>query len=142
MGKMTVIFVDDLNMPALETYGAQPPVEILRQWQDHGGWYDRKENVFRTLVDLTWVTAMGPPGGGRNHITPRYMRHYNIVGYTPFDDASMQRIFQTILDWWLRKDDRWQTVAPLCAHCRHGMPRIDHGLRSDTDLDGLGATPA
>ena len=104
MGKTTVIFVDDLNMPALETYGAQPPLEILRQWMDHGGWYDRKENVFRTLVDLTWATAMGPPGGGRNTITPRYMRHYNIIAFSPFDDGSMQRIFQTILDWWLRKE--------------------------------------
>ena len=32
------------------------------------------------------------------------MRHFNIIAYTTFDDASMQRIFQTILDWWLSKE--------------------------------------
>ena len=49
-GKKLVFMVDDLNMPQKEYYGAQPPIEILRMWNDHEGWYNRKELAFNQVI--------------------------------------------------------------------------------------------
>ena len=96
-GTAYVLFVDDLNMPQKEVYGAQPPIELLRQWCDYGGWYDRKERTFRRIVDTVLLAAMGPPGGGRNPISQRLIRHFNVINATPLDDESLHVIFDTIL---------------------------------------------
>ncbi|CAK4166458.1 unnamed protein product [Aphanomyces euteiches] len=100
VGKDGIIFVDDLNMPQIETYGAQPPIELMRQFVDSGGWYDLKEMTWQKIIDTIVVSAMGPPGGGRNTISPRFQRHFNVLCFSEFDDATLVRIFSTIVSWY------------------------------------------
>lgn len=99
LGKKCVFFVDDLNMPAKEVYGAQPPLELIRQWMDHKGWYNLQENTIQEFIDIQFIGAMGPAGGGRSAITTRLLRHFNTISVTSFDDQTLHKIFNTILDW-------------------------------------------
>nr|XP_046272657.1 dynein axonemal heavy chain 3 isoform X2 [Scatophagus argus] len=103
MGKKCVVYVDDLNMPAKEIYGAQPPIELLRQWIDHHHWYDKKDTSRLNIVDVLFLSAMGPPGGGKNDITGRFTRHLNIISIDSFDDETLTKIFSSITDWHFSK---------------------------------------
>lgn len=42
---------------------------------------------------------MGPPGNGRNSISSRYIRHFNVLYVEPYSDSSLAYIFSTIMDW-------------------------------------------
>jgi len=96
-GKKLVILVDDLNMPKKDTFGSQPPLELLRQWVDYGGWYDRGKQAWRYILDIQLITAMGPPGGGRSVISERLQSRFNIINFTFPNDKTVRSIFELIL---------------------------------------------
>jgi len=66
---------------------------------DHKGWYDRtqKEKPFMKIEDIIFITAMGPPGGGRSMISHRMKRHFNCLAYPDLAKESIVMIFKKIL---------------------------------------------
>lgn len=100
-GKRMLFFVDDLNMPALEIYGAQPPNELLRQIIDQGGFYDTSKMFFKNIKDVVFAAACAPPGGGRSEVTPRLIRHFHMVWIPNLSGEVMKRIFTSILSGFL-----------------------------------------
>ncbi|XP_052130864.1 dynein axonemal heavy chain 3 [Frankliniella occidentalis] len=103
MGKQYVLFVDDVSLPMKDTYGAQPPIELLRQWIDHRHWYNLKDTTRIDLVDILFVGAMSPPGGSSNQVTSRFLRHNQIVSIDSFENETLTKMFHSILEWHFAK---------------------------------------
>jgi len=94
--KKCVCFIDDLNMPRQDTFGSQPPLELLRQWMDYEFWYDRQKIVPNYVQDFQLLSAMGKPGGGRAEISNRITSKFHLINYTTPSETNMKRIYETI----------------------------------------------
>ncbi|KAJ9465464.1 Dynein-1-beta heavy chain [Diplonema papillatum] len=92
------LFVDDLNMPALEQFGASPPVELIRQMMGNGGFYDRKYLFWKHVQDVVVVSACGPPEGGRSSVTQRLTRLFHLLQVPNLSEDSMKKIFTAIVN--------------------------------------------
>lgn len=79
------------------------------------------------MVDCQFVSAMGPPGGGRNFVTPRFARHFHHVSICELDNRSMTCIFGTILGTYLKQ-------VPLSSLSEH---RTSRQLQGFADLSTL-----
>uniref|UniRef100_A0ABM5EJD6 Dynein axonemal heavy chain 2 isoform X2 n=1 Tax=Pogona vitticeps TaxID=103695 RepID=A0ABM5EJD6_9SAUR len=110
-GKSMVTFMDDLNMPAKDLFGSQPPLELLRLWLDYGFWYDRAKQTIKYVKDMFLMAAMGPPGGGRTVISSRLQSRFNLINMTFPTDSQIRRIFGTMINQKLQNFD--EAVKPL-----------------------------
>uniref|UniRef100_A0A2K6FUH7 Dynein axonemal heavy chain 2 n=1 Tax=Propithecus coquereli TaxID=379532 RepID=A0A2K6FUH7_PROCO len=110
-GKSMITFMDDLNMPAKDTFGSQPPLELIRLWIDYGFWYDRTKQTIKYIRDMFLMAAMGPPGGGRTVISPRLQSRFNIINMTFPTESQVTRIFGTMINQKLQ--DFEEEVKPI-----------------------------
>ena len=70
-----VYFIDDINMPALDTYGTQTAIELLSYQMQYGGWYDRRKLVLQHVKNVSYVTAINP-AVGVGMCNPRFISNF------------------------------------------------------------------
>mmetsp|Transcript_24997 Transcript_24997/g.74250 ORF Transcript_24997/g.74250 Transcript_24997/m.74250 type:complete len:4444 (+) Transcript_24997:3-13334(+) len=87
--KRLVYFIDDINMSTPDKYGTQPPIALMRQQVDYGGFYDLKKLSMKKLENVQYVASMNPTSGSF-FIIDRLQRHYATIA-TPFPDTDVLR---------------------------------------------------
>ena len=69
---------------------------------DRRGLYDRDTLEWKKVEDTTLIAAGARPGGGRNELTLRFTRHFNVFNIPEGSRVTLQRIFGCILNGFLR----------------------------------------
>lgn len=98
LGKSLLLFIDDLNMPQVDTYGTQQPIALLKLLVEKHGCYDRgKELNWKNMKDICCLAAMGRAGGGRNEVDPRFISLFSVINMPFPSNATLYHIYNSIL---------------------------------------------
>lgn len=63
-GFRMIFFIDDMNLPIVETYGTQNAIALLTQHLQYGDWFDRNDlGMRKEIVDIQYLSAMNPTAG-------------------------------------------------------------------------------
>ena len=98
-GKRLVVFLDDLNIPkkTSEESPFQPPLELLRQLIDYGGWYNRGSCTWEKIININLLSAMAHPTGGREIISSRTQSRFSLLNCTEYESKQLTAIFSSLL---------------------------------------------
>ena len=64
-------FLDDFNMPEVDSYGTVQPHTLIRQHLDYNHWYDRNKLTPKDIHNVQYIACMNPTAGSFT-INPRW----------------------------------------------------------------------
>ncbi|XP_028025407.1 dynein heavy chain 10, axonemal [Bombyx mandarina] len=98
VGKRMLVFIDDMNMPIVDTYGTQQPIALLKLLFERKGFYDRGKDLnWKNLKDIGFLAAMGKAGGGRNDVDPRFISMFSVYNLQFPSENTLRHIYVSIL---------------------------------------------
>lgn len=96
MGKKMVFFIDDMNLPYVETYGTQNAIALLTQHMQYGSIFDRGDlGIRKHLKDIQYVAAMNPTAGSFE-ICERCQRHFATFSLAMPSSSDLNTIFSSL----------------------------------------------
>merc|ERR1719228_2801944 len=94
--KKLIYFIDDMNMPEVDTYGTVQPHTLIRQHMDYSHWYDRTKLSLKEIHNCQYIACMNPTAGSFT-INPRLQRHFATFAVSFPNQESLFTIYNTIL---------------------------------------------
>ncbi|KAL4171660.1 hypothetical protein KRP22_009750 [Phytophthora ramorum] len=101
-GQQLTLFMDDLSMPALNEWGDQPTLEVVRQLVETRSlcFLDKdKRGDIKVIEGLRFLAAMGLPRAGKNDAPARLKRHFFILNLLPPSPDVAEAIFAQLTRW-------------------------------------------
>jgi dynein heavy chain len=92
-----VYFVDDLNLPEVDTYNTQSAIAHLRQHMEYEHCYELSKMTLKNISNTQVVSCMNPTAGCFN-INPRLQRWFATFAMGLPGSTSLLTIYQTFLD--------------------------------------------
>ncbi|KAL6300243.1 dynein heavy chain, N-terminal region 2-domain-containing protein, partial [Sparassis latifolia] len=96
IGRWLVVFCDEINLPATDTYGTQRVISFIRQLVESGGYWRTSDMAWVRLERIQFVGACNPPTDpGRVPLSHRFLRHAPLVMVDYPGELSLKQIYGT-----------------------------------------------
>lgn len=91
-----IYFIDDMNMPEVDTYGTVQPHTLINQFMDYKHWYDREKLSLKDINNCQFISCMNPTAGSFT-ISPRLQRHFCSFAVNFPGPEALFHIYHSIL---------------------------------------------
>ncbi len=92
-----IYFIDDLNLPEVDTYNTQSAIAHLRQHMEYEHCYELQKMTLKNIANSQVISCMNPTAGCF-FINPRLQRWFTTFAIGLPGSTSLLTIYQTFLD--------------------------------------------